>query len=156
MTYMILTDDTKMILYRSNLCSALDPDHPNCCLDLIGTDPADSIIKLHHDFVHDPDNPSSDDQPLSSHMPIFHPSDLAGHIFLMDPQEDGQHFHACIVHALDDHDQEFMAAACTNPAHIKFICSVNNDMQEEIISYNELLDYLNKQDEDKDTVIWKF
>jgi hypothetical protein len=134
----------------------LDPDHLNHHLDLIGMDPADPIIKLHNDFVHDPNNPSSNDHTSSPQMPIFHPSDLVGRTFLMEPQEDGQHFHACIVCALDNHDHEFMVAACTNPAHIKFLCSINNDMREEIILYNELLDYLSKQDEDEDTIILKF
>ena len=45
-----------------------------------------------------------------------------------------------------------------HPDHIKFVCSVNDDMYEEILTYNEILEYITKnkeQDEDQ-AIVWKF
>ena len=53
----------------------------------------------------DPASPPTDeDGTKSSQLPMFHPSDLVGCTFLLDPQEDGQWFCARIVEALKDHD----------------------------------------------------
>ena len=46
------------------------------------------------------------------------------------------------------------------PGHVQFVCSVNDDDYEEILSYNELLDYIEKdeqqhQDEDGNG-FWNF
>jgi hypothetical protein len=39
------------------------------------------------------------------------------------------------------------------PGHVQFVCSINDDNYEEILSYNELMDYIEKdkkQHQDKD------
>ena len=45
-----------------------------------------------------------------------------------------------------------------HPDCIKFICSVNDDMYKEIITYNEILEYIMKNEEqDADqAILWKF
>ncbi len=118
-------------------------------------------MKLSHDPVthmpfdpsgQDPDSPPMhEDGTKSSQLPTFHPSDLVGCTFLLDPQEDGQRFRACIVKALEDHD----AKLHQKPEQFKFHCSVNNDQYEEILSYNEILSYIEQQDDDG-TKVWKF
>ena len=40
------------------------------------------------------------------------------------------------------------------PERLKFLCSVNNDLYEEILSYNEILQYMEK-DEEK-AILWKY
>jgi hypothetical protein len=82
-------------------------------------------------------------------MPILHPSDLVGKTFLMDPMEDGQQLRARIVQAIEDHDGE----VDDNPTRIKFLCSINDDESEEIITYNEILNHI-KNDEAEETTIW--
>jgi hypothetical protein len=67
----------------------------------------------------------------------------------LPPQEDGQHFHAHIVHALEDHERDFE----NDPDRIHFLCLVNDDEFEEIMSYNDLL---NSLEEDGEGVVWKF
>jgi hypothetical protein len=46
------------------------------------------------------------------------------------------------------------------PGHVPFVCSVNDDNYEEILSYNELMDYIEKdeqQHQDKDgNGFWNF
>ena len=39
--------------------------------------------------------------------------------------------------------------------HIKFRCSINDDEYKEIVSYNELMDFIQKNMEN-DAIIWKF
>ena len=55
---------------------------------------------------------------------------------------------ARIVHALEDHDNELKK----DPARIKFLCTMND--QEEIITYNEILEYM--QDDEANPTVWKF
>ena len=82
-------------------------------------------------------------------MPIVHPEDLVGRIFGVT-QEDGQSSQVCIVEAIRDH-QDHVDNSSTN---VKFRCSINNDAYEDILSYNQILEYMIK-DDDAD-IIWKF
>jgi len=101
-------------------------------------------MKLSHDPVaqmpfdpggQDPDSPpTKEDETKLSQLPMFHPSDLVGCTFLLDPQEGGQWFRAHIVEALEDRD----AKLHQKPQWFKFHCSINNDQYEEILSYNKI------------------
>ena len=44
-----------------------------------------------------------------------------------------------------------------HPDCIKFICSVNDDMYEEILTYNEILEYItkNKEQDVEQAIVWK-
>ena len=75
---------------------------------------------------------------------VFNPEELVGRTFLMDPHEDGQQFRARIVKLIKDHEDSIE----DNPTKLKFLLSVNDDKAEEVITYNKLLEYLAKQDED--------
>ena len=45
-----------------------------------------------------------------------------------------------------------------HPDCIKFICSVNDDMNEEILTYNEILEYIAKNEEQdvNQAIVWEF
>jgi hypothetical protein len=58
----------------------------------------------------------------------------------MDEQGDGSHYHAHIVHAVGNHDQDF----ANQPDCVKFVVSVNDDEFEDNVTYNELMDYFGK------------
>jgi hypothetical protein len=62
-------------------------------------------------------------------------SDLIGRTFLTE-QDDGQKHKARIVAAIEDHN------ACTekNLERMRFVCSVNDDKYEEIMTYNQIMD----------------
>jgi hypothetical protein len=81
---------------------------------------------------------------------VFDPEDLVGRTFLMDEQEDGQRFRARIVKLIEDHETDIEE----NPTRIKFLCSLNEDQAEEIITYNKMLEYILRDDENP--VVWKF
>jgi hypothetical protein len=68
----------------------------------------------------------------------------------MDEQLDGQRPRATIIQLLEDHESKLE----DNPTRIKFKCSLNNYQQEDIITYNRMLEYITR-DEDSD-ITWKF
>jgi hypothetical protein len=100
---------------------------------------------------------SADDGEILPPMPVIDPSELIGHTFLMD-KEDEQRHHARILNDIDEeeickcigkHELELFR----HPGHVQFVCSINDDNYEEILSYNELMDYIEKdkkQHQDKD------
>ena len=71
------------------------------------------------------------------------PRDLVGQTFLMDERDDGQCFHAKIVECIHDHK----SAKTQTSDQVKFQCSVNDDAYKYLISYNELMDYIQKNAE---------
>jgi hypothetical protein len=117
MTYKILTDDTRRIIHRSNICSVADPNASNLCLDLLNDKPPEVIRSLSkaspasdhgedsslHSSMEptdeNPEHPSTGDNTV-----IVDPQELLGHNFLMDTQEDGQRFRARIVKCISDHE----------------------------------------------------
>ena len=72
----------------------------------------------------------------------------------MDLQENGERYHTKILEALVESEEQL----AKHPDRIKFICSLNDDMYEEILTYNEILVYIVKNEEqDADQAIaWKF
>jgi hypothetical protein len=75
---------------------------------------------------------------------------LGGSRFLIDAQLDGNEFRARIVIMIEDHNYKLEPTR----TGLIYFCSVNKDSSKEFITYNQLLDYLAK-DDNKD-VIWKF
>ena len=146
MTYQILTDDTKKVIYRSNVHSALTKEDRNKHVDLLGGEEVAPIINSSNDEDESPRKP----------MPIFDPTNLIGCTFLMDPQENGERYCMKILEALVENEEQL--AKHLNPDCIKFICSVNDDMYEEILTYNEILEYIAKNEEqDADqAIVWEF
>ena len=115
---------------------------------------ADPIIKSKHintsDFANHDITIPLEDEPTQVLPPVFNPEDLIGCLFLMDPQENGEIHRAKIVQMLDDYEHNVNE----NPTMIKFRLSINNDEAEEVITYNKLLDYISRSEEDN--VVWKF
>jgi hypothetical protein len=111
MTFKILTDDTKQIIYRSSIRSALDPNSRNLRMDLLNDDqPVTPTIKSRHD--HDPPDSSDNGEHGGGHaMPIIDPNDLVGRTFLMPPQDDGQRF----VPASSEHSKIMNGSLQVNP-----------------------------------------
>ena len=80
MIYKILTDDTKKVIYRSNVQSALAKGGCNKRVDLLCGEEVAPIIKSSSDEDESPRKP----------MPIFDSNNLIGRTFLMDPQDNGE------------------------------------------------------------------
>jgi hypothetical protein len=93
-----------------------------------------------------PESPSTGDDTV-----IVDPQELLGCTFLMDTQEDGQRLRACIIECISNHE----ANVCHSDDHVKFRISVNEDEYKEIITYNELMDFIDKNQEN-DAIVWQF
>jgi hypothetical protein len=150
MTYKILTDNTHRIIHRSNIRSVADPNSRNLRLDPRNDKPPEVIWSLRkaspasdhgEDFsIHsmeptdeNPECPSTGDDTV-----IVNPQELLG-----CTQEDGQRFRAHIVECISDHESNVRHS----DDHVKFQISVNEDEYEEIITYNELMDFIEKNQE---------
>jgi adenosine/AMP kinase len=60
----------------------------------------------------------------------------------MDTDNDGHVSQAQIVKLIEDHERQ----TYENPAKLKFFLSINEEKTEEIVRYNKLLEYLDKDD----------
>lgn len=143
LTFMILTDDTKKIIYWSVVHTATDPATRNLRVNETPDHELEEHIQSHND---DPVN-EEDDQ--GSRMSIVHPEDLVWRIFGIT-QEDDQSNQICIVKAIKDH-QDHVDNSTTN---VKFRCSINNEAYEDILLYNQIFEDMTK-DDDAD-IICKF
>jgi hypothetical protein len=94
----------------------------------------------------DAGNPEADIQ----RMPVFNPQDLIGRTFLMNPEEDGQRYRARIIEAVEDRQSTVEQQS----DRVKFLCSINDEQYEDIMSYNDIIAHIEKDEED--TTVWKF
>jgi hypothetical protein len=70
---------------------------------------------------------------------LFDPDALIGRTFLLDEQvENGHRLRARMVKLVEDHERRVE----NNPARLKFVLSMNGDKSEDVITYNELMEYL--------------
>ena len=76
-------------------------------------------------------------------MPILDPNDLVRRTFLI-PLEDIQLLRPRIVKTIDDYEGDLHR----DSSRIKFICSTKHDKVEDFFTYNEILDYINKSEDD--------
>ena len=81
-------------------------------------------------------------------MPIIDPEELVGKV-LSVTKEDGETTRIKVTEAISDHHDTNSVYKLT----VKFKCSVNNDAYEEVLSYNQILEYLAKED---NTIVWNF
>jgi hypothetical protein len=101
------------------------------------------------DTLHDPTEPSTENSENKTPITISTVDDLVGRSFLMEPDEDGQRFRATIVEKIQDFDHKLE----NNSERIKFLCTMNEGQREEIISYNQVMEALDKEN---DGVLWKY
>ena len=162
LTFKVLTDDTNKVIYRSNVRPASMEMEYNLRLDPLCGE-SRQIVKSKSEEPPDshmlPDgvdstalsNPKPDQsEAKTTEMTIINPSDLVGRSFLLDANEDGEKFRAKIIEAIDIHDNDLK----NNPEHMKYRCNINDDAYEEILSYNEILHHIEKDDNTE--LVWKF
>jgi hypothetical protein len=134
-------------LHRSNFRSADNPFDPNLHLDPLDGEnlaPSSRIVKS----VQDDDEDAGDQV---KPMICFDTGDLVGWTFLMEEDDDGLRYRARIIEVLDDHEKN----VADNPVLKKFKCLIGEDEFEEIISYNEVMQHIEKVDDDGET-FWQY
>ena len=145
-TWKILTEDSRKTIYRSNIRAAELP-----VTQLQGEQSLSPPIIYVRGRLNDGSSSAS------RSMPTFDPQDLIGRTFLLDKNEDGTRFRARIkqiAYELENENSTDQMDRIQAPIHVD-----KGDKQvEELITYNTLLDYLEKnENEEKDpNHMWKF
>jgi hypothetical protein len=85
---------------------------------------------FYYDFAIMDESKPTDTEASASQLPVINPEDLIGRSFLMDKQDDGQHYGGRIVQLIEVHE----SMVEDNPTRIKFRVSVNNDQTEAILT----------------------
>ena len=165
-TWRILTEDTQKIIIRSGVRSALrtttnqrlaSPSgegttlpfpipYPQQSENSLPLDPLDASTPNFEHFVK---SQSGEDEDNPIHMANIDIPNLLGRSFLLPPKDNGERHMAKIID-IDDHGQPL--------EDIKFRLKINKDQAEEIMSYNQLMDYIQKgtdAEEDPDS-LFKF
>ena len=166
LTWRILTEDTQKIIIHSGVRSALrtttnqrlaSPSgegttlpfpipYPQQSTNSLPLDPLDASTPNFEQFVK---SQTGEDEDNPIHMANVDIPNLLGRSFLLPPEDNGE-CHIAKIIDIDDHGQPL--------EDIKFKLKINKDQAEEIMSYNQLMDYIQKgtdAEEDPDS-LFKF
>ena len=166
LTWRILTEDTQKIIICSGVQSALrtttnqrlaSPScegttlpfpipYPQQSTNSLPLDPLDASTPNFEQFVKSQSGEDEDNPIPMANIDILN---LLGRSFLLPPEDNGERHMAKIID-IDDHGQPL--------EDIKFKLKINKDQAEEIMSYNQLMDYIQKgtdAEEDPDS-LFKF
>ena len=166
LTWRILTEDTQKIIICSGIQSALRTTTNQCLASPSGEGttlpfsipypqqstnslPIDPFDASTHNFEQFVKSQSGEDEDNPIHMVNIDIPNLLGRSFLLPPEDNGEHHMAKIID-MDDHGKPLEG--------IKFKLKINNDQAEEIMSYKQLMDYIQKgtdAEEDPDS-LFKF
>ena len=165
LTWRILTEDTQKIIIRSGVRSALrtttnqrlaSPSGEGTTLPFPipysqsqNSLPLDPLAASTSNFEHFVKSQTGEDEDNPIPMANIDIPNLLGRSFLLPPEDNGERHMAKVID-IDDHGQTL--------EDIKFKLKINKDQAEEIMSYNQLMDYIQKgtdAEEDPDS-LFKF
>ena len=166
LTWRILTEDTQKIIIRSGVRSALrtttnqrlaSPSGEGTTLPfpIPYSQQSQNSLPLDHldastpNFEHFVKSQTGEDEDNPIPMANIDIPNLLGRSFLLPPEDNGERHMAKVID-IDDHGQTL--------EDIKFKLKINKDQAEEIMSYNQLMDYIQKgtdAEEDPDS-LFKF
>ena len=154
LTYIIWNKETNQVLERSEV----HPLHtgPNKRLDLLSGEDLDPHNKNLKNYVRtESDTEFPDDNGENSENPSANGEsteqnkeslgtlkDSLGKTFLVPQQEDGQKPHARMTEAIEEH----LGDIENNKERVKFRISMNNDQFEDILTYQQVLDHISKDE----------
>jgi hypothetical protein len=149
LTWKVLTAETNKVINRSVLRPA-DFNYCNIRAEFLSAEDENTVPIIHSrkydDTIQNADQPTTPSADHSPTAPLIDGEDLIGRTFLLDKREDGQRFQARIIKLIDDHSSTIH----DNKKRMEFLLSVNYYENEDIITYNQLWEYLRKD------VVWKF
>ena len=148
LTYKVLSDDTKKIIYRSYVRSAVTESERNLRLDSAS---GETTTSKPIEIVKARSNPEVEGEDRTS-MVVFEPDDLINKTYLTEPDDEGQRFRAKIVQKIVDNNN----AIEQNPDRVKFLIQVEGDKADEIVAYRDILNYLEEQMTDTSENVWNF
>ena len=132
LTYILFNPKTDRLIYRSAVRPATGPK--NLRLASLGGETATKPV------VHT--RTENYGSPSDYHAKSFDPDELIGRIYLKDPTDEGERFRARISRKIIEHDEN-------NQELIKFLVTVDQATQDEILSYGELLDIIERQHQEE-------
>ena len=152
LTWRILTEDTQTIIIRSGVRSALrtttnqhlaSPSGEGTTLPFpipypqqsTNSLPLDTLDESTPNFEQFVNSQSGEDEDNPIPMANIDIPNLLGRSFHLPPEDNGEYHMAKIID-IDDHGQPL--------EDIKFKLKINKDQAEEIMSYNQLIDYIQK------------
>ena len=141
MTFKVLTSDTNKIVYRSNVRSAMDTAKQNKRLEKPKKEP--NVI-----FIKSQSEAGNTSVTGLNPLPGFNPSELIGRSYLSIPEEDGQKFRMRIIKAITDHQENIDK----HPERIKFMVQCRDKEKEEILTYNDIVDHINRNIAEEDDI----
>ena len=155
MTYKILTSDTQQIIYRSRIRLAYI--QPNLRIDPPPSPTVSDTLPVIDSVLHQqPDIPpvleSDSDRTTESFRPmaVIDPDDLIGRTYITSPTDDGSQHRIKIVEKLDVLADKMNSM----PEMQRFRATNDEGTIEEIVTYNQILQRLEKDDGDLGE--WKF
>ena len=140
LTFAILTDDTNKIVYRSEVRSAVNTTHPNLRANNWGDD-EESLPDSQQIIRTRADTDRENGEQLRP-MALIDVDDLIGRTF-QTPDSKGINQEKTIVEVLKDHENSTL----NDPEHIRFRVSRNQDQYDELMSYNDVMEHLEKNSE---------
>lgn len=144
LTYKVLTDDTHKVIYRSCVRTALDETERNARLDQKGSNPKPiEIVKS---------RVTEDSDPPKSTLRFIDPDELINRTYLTPPDEKGQRFRAKIVQKIQEH----VDGLNQQTERTKFLVRLDEAKVDEIVAYNDILNYLEEEMSDPSERYWKF
>ena len=94
-------------------------------------------------------------KPMRTWMSNFSPDDLINRTYLTAPDETGQRFRAKITRKIIEDVEAHQKGLEEHPDRIKFLVQMEGEAQDEIIAYNDIINYLEAELSD-DEKIWSF
>ena len=148
-THKILNSSSKKMLYRSAVHPA-DDVHPNKHLltDLgepVGSNKPITFVKSHQDL----------DKSVSKLMAEYNPDDLIGRTFLLCPNQKGERHRASIKQKVIEISEKLDEDQNEIDDNINFWLDAGQGRSLAIISYNQVLGYLEKENQEYES-LYKF
>jgi hypothetical protein len=153
MTWLLLDDQTKQVICRSAVRTALDPHNPNLRAEipLLDTDFSSEVGEISKP-IHSVSDLIGIKDTSYLKLPKFSPEELIGKTFTRE-MDDGKTYYAKIV-------QKILDAEAENHQNIKFLVKIGEGDFDEIISYNELSALVEEQQdnqlENPTAALWTF
>ncbi len=148
LTYIILTDDTQEIIYRSAVRSALTDSECNLRLDPSGGEekPINVLTTMDEKI-----GGYNDQEGVNART--YSPEDLIGKTYTKDTDADGNKMKAKVVSLITELNER-------NKERKRFLIRIDEAKADEIISYDELCDHIEKEESKKDIqnedLYWQF
>ena len=144
----LLDSSSNKIIYKSTVHPA-DDLHPNKHLltdlgESVGSNKPKPItfVKSHQDL----------DKSVSKPMAEYNPDDLIGRTFLLPPNQIGERHRASIQQKAKEISEKFDEDHNAVVDNINFLLDVGQGRSQAIISYNQVLNYLEKDNQENDSL----